>query len=48
MDRVGPILTSIGTLIVGIGVLVVMLRAGGLMDSISEALGGRPKNNKSE
>ena len=47
MDKVGPILTGIGTLIVAIGVLVVMLRASGLIDSISEVLGGS-KSDKSE
>ncbi len=44
MDKVGSILTGIGSLIVAIGVLVVMLRASGLIDSVSEVLGGSKIN----
>ena len=43
MDKVGAILSSMGALIVAIGMLVVLLRAGGLIDALSKALGGRPK-----
>ncbi|NIA20425.1 MAG: hypothetical protein GWP05_00300 [Anaerolineaceae bacterium] len=43
MDRIGATLSSMGTLIVAIGMLVVLLRAGGLIEALSRALGGRPK-----
>ena len=39
MDKVGAILSSIGTLIVAVGMLVVLLRTGGLIDALSETLG---------
>ncbi len=37
MDKVGSILDGVATLIVGVGVLVVLLKTGGLV----AALGGR-------
>lgn len=44
MDKVGPILTSVGALIVAVGMLVVLLRAGALIEGLSEALGGKRKS----
>ena len=43
MDKVGSILSSIGALVVAVGMLVVLLRAGGLLDALSETLGGKRK-----
>ena len=44
MDRVGPILSSLGTLLVAVGTLLVLLRTGGLIDALSEVLGAKPKD----
>ena len=44
MTNVGPILSSIGTLIVAVGILVVLIQSGGLIDALSVALGGRRKD----
>lgn len=47
MDKVGAILISIATLIVSVGMLLVLLRAGGLIDALSKALGGK-RNSETE
>ncbi len=39
MGKVGAILSGIGTLVVAVGMLMVLLRAGGLIDALSETLG---------
>lgn len=39
MDKIGAILNSVGTLIIAIGVVVVLLKAGGLIAALAERLG---------
>ncbi|NOZ20582.1 MAG: hypothetical protein GXP25_05770 [Planctomycetes bacterium] len=42
MDKIGPIITNVGGLLVAVGMVVVLLRVGKLIDALSEALGGKP------